>query len=318
MTTHTPASLIQRFGPDRCDAMPLDEARKWCAHLARSHYENFSVLTGLVPHHLRDDFAAVYAFCRWADDLGDEMGDRGTELLAWWREQLDACFAGDVQHPVFVALQPTIARYDLPMTPFADLISAFQLDQTKLRYETWAELLDYCRLSANPVGRIVLMLFEMPREDQYTAPSDCICTALQLTNHLQDVRRDILDRDRIYLPSEMFPNDTFEQRLIDSAKQGWGVDQQILSESREIIKTCVERTWALFEQGEPLLDRLSSEARPVIELLAGGGCHVLRQVEQWNYETALHRPRLGPAVRLRLLAKAWWRARRVASNGQAS
>ena len=313
--TNTPAQLIDQFGPDRCDEMSVEQARIWCARLTRGHYENFSVLTRLVPARLRDDFACVYAFCRWADDLGDEMGDRGTELLGWWRSELDDCYRGVTRHPVFVALRPTIERLDLPIEAFADLISAFQLDQNKQRYQSWAELLEYCRLSADPVGRLVLMLFEMPRTDELFKPSDCICTALQLTNHLQDVRRDILERNRIYLPREMFPNDTFEQRLISSANQGWGVDRQILQESREIIKTCVDRTWKLFEQGEPLLGKLSDEARPVVELFASGGCHVLRQIEHWNYETALHRPRLGPMTRVKLLMAAWWRAQRANRAG---
>ncbi len=311
----TPAQLIDRFGPDHCETMSVDDARRWCACLARSHYENFSVLTRLVPERLRGDFASVYAFCRWSDDLGDEMGDRGAELLTWWGEQLEDCFEGRVTHPVFVALRPTIEKYCLPIEPFADLIAAFQLDQTRHRYATWGDLLNYCRLSANPVGRIVLMLFAMPRDDVHFKPSDAICTALQVTNHLQDIRRDIRDRNRIYLPRELFPNDTFEQRLIASAKQGWGIDQSVLQESREVVKTCVERTWDLYKQGQPLLDQLSSEARPVIELLASGGCHVLHLIEQWNYETALHRPRLGALMRVRLLSAAWWKSRRARING---
>lgn len=313
--TATPAQLIDRYGPEHCETMSAADARAWCAQLARGHYENFSVLTGLVPPGLRDDFASVYAFCRWADDLGDEMGERGSELLHWWRSELLACFDGRAQHPVFIALRPTIERYQLPIEPFSDLISAFELDQTQTRYETWADLLNYCRLSANPVGRLVLMLFETPRTDEYFTPSDAICTALQLTNHLQDVRRDILERDRIYLPRELFPSETFEQRLIASARQGWGVDQTILPESRKVIRTCVERTWELYERGEPLLKQLPMQARPVVDLLASGGCHVLRQVEQWNYETALHRPKLGSLTRMRLLAAAWWRARRARSRG---
>jgi len=222
---------------------------------------------------------------------------------------------GGPQAALMIALRATVEQYHLPIEPFADLIAAFQLDQTKQRYATWNDLLDYCRLSANPVGRIVLMLFQLPRDDAHFQPSDAICTALQLTNHLQDVRRDILGRNRIYLPRELFPNETFEQRLIARAKQGWGIAQSVLQESREVIKTCVERTWALYEQGQPLLELLSTEARPVIELLASGGCHVLHLIEQWNYETALHRPRLGALTRVRLLTAAWWKSRRARVNG---
>ena len=145
-------------GPGQASAVSLDEARAYCRRLAGSHYENFSVLSPLVPERCRADFAAVYAFCRWADDLADESGsrDRALELLAWWRGELEALGAGEARHPVFVALRESFARCGLEAAPFGDLISAFELDQTKARYATWDEVLGYCRLSANPVGRIVL------------------------------------------------------------------------------------------------------------------------------------------------------------------
>lgn len=302
---------LKTYGPERCGRLDLGEAQAMCRRLAMGHYENFSVLSVVVPRKLRDDFAALYAFCRWADDLGDEIGDseQSLELLSWWRRELKLCFAGQPRHPVFVALQPTIERHELPLEPFDRLIQAFEQDQTVSRYETWEELVDYCRLSADPVGRLVLMICGEEQSDDLFRLSDDICTALQLTNHWQDIKRDILDRDRIYLPRELNHIDDFEDRLTRSAKQGYSVDHTFLGETRELIKECVSRTWTLFEQGEKLLGRIKPETKAIVWLLSSGGHHVLRQIELWNYETALHRPRLGTLSRLRLVATAWFMAR---------
>ena len=158
---------LDQYGPLRCEVMTTEQARAWCLRLASGRYENFSVLSAVVPRHLRPDFAAVYAFCRWADDLSDEVGhpERSLELLAWWRRELQQCFAGQPRHPVFLALAPTVRKHDLPIEPFDDLIRAFEQDQTTHRYETWDQLIGYCRLSANPVGRLVLMMCGEPRTD---------------------------------------------------------------------------------------------------------------------------------------------------------
>jgi squalene synthase HpnC len=309
------ADQLERYGPDRCEAMGPESARAWCRALATGHYENFSVLSALVPARLRDDFAAVYAFCRWADDLGDEVGDRARslELLAWWRRELDACVAGEPRHPVFVALRPTMERHGLEAQPFQALIGAFEQDQTKTRYETWDELVAYCRGSADPVGRIVLALFGQLTPER-AVMSDATCTALQVTNHLQDVRRDLLDRDRIYLPAESTRHIAdFEYRLRRTAEQEYGCDRAFLGEYREVVHALADRTWSLFEKGETLLPSLSAEARPVVRLFGEGGQHVLRALHHWNYETCIHRPRLSGLAKLRLVARAWLSARAAGS-----
>jgi len=304
---------LEVFGPDRCDTLTVDQARHWCLRLAHGRYENFSVITSLVPKDLRMDFAALYAFCRWADDLGDEIGNRqrSLELLAWWRRELQQCFAGQPRHPVFLALAPTIQLHSLPMEPFDDLIRAFEQDQTIDRYQTWNQLLEYCALSANPVGRLVLMICGEPRTATAFARSDDICTALQLTNHFQDIKRDIFERNRIYVPREMINIDDFERRLIASAQQGYGVDREFLGQSRDLVRRCVERTWPLFESGEALLDMIGPQTRPIVWLLSAGGQHVLRMIGMWNYETALYRPKLSKMRRVLLVANAWWMARRA-------
>jgi squalene synthase HpnC len=307
----TIAAQLERNGPERCERMAPEEARAWCRRLALGHYENFSVLSALVPARLRDDFAAVYAFCRWSDDLGDEVGDRARalELLAWWRGELAACFEGAPRHPVFVALRPTVERHALDMAPFAALIGAFEQDQTKDRYATWGELLDYCSRSADPVGRIVLALFGQATPER-VALSDRTCTALQITNHLQDVRRDLLERDRIYLPAECTAGiRDFELRLRESAEREHACDREFLAEYRAAVRPLAERVWTLFEEGEHLLPLLAAEALPVVRLFGEGGQHVLRQIHHWNYETCIHRPRLGRLTKAWLVARAWMAAR---------
>lgn len=277
-----------------------------CERLARRHYENFSVLSRLVPKPFRADFAAVYAFCRWADDLGDEAGstERASALLAWWRAELERCFDGAPRHPVFIALHPVIERRGLVRTPFEDLIAAFEMDQRRSRYETWDQLLEYCRLSANPVGRLVLAVLGEEVGAEGLAQSDDICTALQLTNHWQDMRRDLLERDRIYVPSELIRIEDFERRFRASAAQGYAVDRTFLGESRQLVRDLLERTWTLYERGEKLLGRLSPTARPIVWLLGAGGQRVAHLIEQWNFETVLHRPRLGKATKALLVARA--------------
>ena len=308
---------LNEFGPAQIGpgvSPPMDEAsaRAWCQALAEGHYENFSVLSALVPTRMRGDFAAVYAFCRWADDLGDEAGSPGEErlqLLAWWRGELQACFDGAPRHPVFVALRPTVVAYKLSIEPFTDLISAFEEDQVKVRYATWDELDAYCRRSADPVGRLVLSVFGLATQERFTL-SDRVCTALQLVNHVQDVRRDLLDRDRIYLPAECtaaIPN--FESRLRRTAELGYACDQQFLSEYRAAVRPMVDRCWKLLEEGRTLLPTLTDEAHAVIRLFIEGGERLLGNIEAWNLETCIHRPKLSRTERGMLVMRAWWGAR---------
>ena len=304
---------VRLWGPGSDVRLSRSEAVAYCRSLAGGHYENFSVLSSLVPRALRDDFAAVYSFCRWSDDLSDEIGDpeESKALLAWWRTELEACFAGNPTHPVMCALDETIRRHELPSAPFNNLIDAFVQDQEVTRYDTWNQLLHYCSRSADPVGRLVLMLLGEPREDDYFLPSDQICTALQLTNHWQDVSRDILERDRIYIPRDLITIADFEQRLRTSAARGYAVNAEFLQDSRELIEVCVDQTQVMFENGQVLLDRLKPQSRPIIRLFWEGGTHVLNQIRNWNYETVLHRPRLSKLMKLGLVARAWGSARLV-------
>jgi len=306
------AQELGRFGPEHCEELSVEEARRWCAAFTNSRRENFSVLSALVPRDRRVDFAALYAFCRWADDLGDEMGspERSLELLAWWRRELEQCFAGSPRHPVFKALRPTIERRELPIGPFDDLIRAFEWDQRQVRWDRWDDLRASCRLSADPVGRLVLMILGEPRDDSRFEPSDRICTALQLTNHWQDVRRDLLERGRIYIPRELSATvPDFEARLELTARRGHAPDREFLECYRGVLRECVVRTWSEWEAGEVLLDRVAAEHRPIIWLFCAGGRHVLREVEQWGFETCVLRPRMGRVTKAWLVLRAWWMAR---------
>jgi len=296
---------LETFGPQRCERLSYEQAAAYTRRLATGHYENFSVVSLLVPRRLREDFANVYAFCRWADDLGDETGDRGKslELLGWWRNELEACYHGNPRHPVFVALHQTIGRHEIPMKPFADLIDAFVQDQQITRYHRWEQVLDYCTRSADPVGRLVLYLGGY-RDEQQQRLSDRTCTALQLVNFWQDVRRDILERDRIYLPSDVLAaHGLSHQDLVDHVR---GVKPVAQPRYRATIQELVARTAPLLGEGRKLWPLVSPELRLPIQLFTLGGEAVIRGIERVDHATLDRRPAVSKATKLRLMAKVIW------------
>jgi phytoene synthase len=279
-----------------------------CRRLARGHYENFPVASRLVPRDKRDALAAIYAFARYADDVADEPGVEGRlEKLAAWRELLQECFSGRAQHPVFEALEDSAQRFHLSLKNFEDLLQAFESDVKVNRHQDFASLLAYCSCSANPVGRLVLELFGY-RDPELFALSDCICTALQLTNFWQDVAVD-LERDRIYLPLEDL--ERFEYTLDDlrahRADGRW----------RDLLKFEIARTRALFEQGQALPERVVPELRRQLRLTWLGGTTVLRKIEAADYDVFRRRPSLSKFDFVRLYFRAG-HALPVAERGQAS
>ncbi|MBX3405945.1 MAG: squalene/phytoene synthase family protein [Phycisphaeraceae bacterium] len=324
-----PIDLLPLIGPEAParEAMSLAAALDYCRGLATSHYENFSVLTSLVPGHLRDDFAAVYAFCRWADDLGDETGAddaaraRSLALLDWWKRETVSCFdltgtqpPTAPTHPVFIALRETArkhAAHGLSAKPFLDLVDAFEQDQRVTVYETWDQCVDYCTRSANPVGRIVLMLggYAPPEIDAANAErfamSDATCTALQLINFWQDVRRDLLERDRVYLPSK-------ETGISPEMLRAWvNAPEDAAARVKYIraVRPLVERTSELFLAGHRLPRHLDPGLAPVVWLFGAGGEAIVRAVERMGCATLWHRPRLGKMTKAALVARAWVRSR---------
>jgi squalene synthase HpnC len=275
----------------------LSSALAQTRRLAASHYENFSVVSLLLPRRLRQDFANVYAFCRVADDLGDEVGDEqeSLRLLADFRRQTLDCYAGHAETAVFVALSQTIAAHQLPIEPFLDLIDAFEQDQRVRRYQSFDQLLDYCRRSANPVGRLVLFMCGY-RDAQRQQLSDQTCTALQLANFWQDVRRDMLERDRIYIPGESMDRFGVTEKQIR--------DGQSDDHSRALIRFEVDRTAELFDRGAALLPLLRPSVRMQVSLFGKGGRAVLRSIRRQNYDTLARRPALSRWQKGRLIAAA--------------
>lgn len=277
----------------------VEEARRCCESLARRHYENFHVATRLLPEGLRAHFYPIYAYCRWADDLGDETGDpaRSLRLLDRWEEELDACYRGEARHPVLVALRETIQQCRIPAEPFRDLITAFRQDQVKMRYETFDEVLDYCRYSANPVGRLVLYVCGY-RDPERQRLSDLTCTALQLANFWQDVARDYRI-GRIYIPLDAMARHGYSESDLAEGR----CDERF----RNLLRELVERTRDLFAQGLPLLSLLESRLALDIELFSRGGMEVLRRIERQNYDVLSRRPFLDSADKALLFAGALMR-----------
>jgi len=275
---------------------PVERAEQYTRWLATHHYENFTVASVFLPRHLRQHFYNVYAYCRWADDLADEIPDRAhaLELLNWWGEELHRCYAGSPSHAVFVALAGTVRKFEIPIEPFEDLLTAFRQDQTVHRYATWDGVLDYCRYSANPVGRLVLYLCGY-RDSERQTLSDYTCTALQLANFWQDVSRD-LDKDRIYIPADlMAANGISEAELF--ARH---FDERYAN----LMRVLVDRTRELFDKGLPLAQTVIPTLRVDIELFSRGGLAVLDAIESIGYNTLQHRPSLTGATKLKLIGRA--------------
>jgi squalene synthase HpnC len=270
----------------------LPEARKYCQALAESHYENFHVASWFLPKALRPHFHALYAYCRISDDLGDEVGDaaQSLALLDLWGRELDACYAGSARHPVFVALAETIRECAIPKEPFADLLTAFRQDQTVTRYATMAEVLGYCRYSANPVGRLVLYACGEANEENFRL-SDATCSALQLANFWQDIARDYR-KGRIYLPLD--------------DRQRFGVGEDVIAGKtatpafRALLRHEVDFARQLFHDGMPLIDRVNRELALDVDLFSRGGREILRAIERQDYEVLRERPSLSKATKLKL------------------
>jgi squalene synthase HpnC len=275
----------------------LAEAQAYCRRLATSHYENFTVASLLLPRKLRPHFHAVYAYCRWADDLADETagGDESLHLLDWWEGSLAACYRGEARHPVFVALRQTIEQFQIPIDPFRDLLVAFRQDQYRKRYETFNELLGYCRNSANPVGRLVLYLGRAATVENCEF-SDSICTGLQLANFCQDVARDY-DRGRIYLP------------LADCRAVGY--DEAMFARHefnpafRTLLSGLVDRAESMLRAGEPLIARAPRELGLDVALFIQGGLAILDRIRREDYNVWRRRPVVSKLMKLRIMGAAW-------------
>ncbi|HSK44632.1 MAG TPA: squalene synthase HpnC [Candidatus Binatia bacterium] len=277
-------------------APSLVDARAYCERLAKSHYENFSVATWFLPSRLRQHFYNVYAYCRISDDLGDEVGDpqQSLELLDQWEAELNACYAGSPKHPVSVALAETVKLFDIPQHEFSDLLVAFRQDQTVTRFETFHDILAYCRYSANPVGHLVLYLCGY-RDAERQQLSDCTCTALQLANFWQDVFVDY-GKGRIYLPLEDL--------------RRFGVTGEDIAQRRAtpqflaMMRFEVERARDWFARGLPLIKKVNRELAVDLELFSRGGQEILNAIERQGFDVLRARPEISKSRKLLLVLRA--------------
>ena len=272
------------------------EAQAYTRWLATHHYENFKVASWLLPKELHQHFYNLYAYCRWADDLGDEIPvrERALELLDWWERELDDCYEGRPSHPVFVALRETVVAKDVPKQPFADLLKAFRQDQVVKRYPTWDAVLDYCVYSANPVGRLVLYLCGY-RDEERQRLSDATCTALQLANFWQDVSRD-LNIGRIYIP--------LDHAAAYGLSEGDIVGRIFDRRYESLMKELIEYTRGLFAKGQPLAKMVEGKLSVDLDMFTRGGLAVLDTIEAMGYDTMHRRPEVSKVKQVSLLGRA--------------
>jgi len=280
----------------------LREAYAACEALAKSHYENFPVASTLMPAHLRPHIAAIYAFARTADDFADEPGYEEQErlrLLAQWRSRLRVLNPGSNALPdedaspdrnalpdkIFLALEDTIRRFSLPVSLFDDLLDAFVQDVTTTSYSTWADVLNYCRRSANPVGRLVLRLSGY-NNDELDRASDAVCTALQLTNFWQDLAVD-LPRGRLYVPEEIWRRHRADPKTLEIGR--------MTPEWRAALQDCGTRTRSLFQQGRLVCDGVTGRLRYELRATWLGGTRILDRLDRSGFDVFNARHKLGTA-----------------------
>lgn len=271
-----------------------------CETLAKTHYENFSVGSRLVPKHLRKHFYSIYAFARGVDDLGDEaVGDR-LALLDLWEQQLESCYSESEKpsHPYFVALAETIRQFEIPSEPFRRLIEANRRDQSVVRHQTFDDVLEYCTYSANPVGHLVLYLSGI-RDPELHRLADKTCTGLQLANFWQDVGIDI-EIGRIYVPLDDLEKFGVTEKQI--------VDRDHDEKFEKLMKFQIERARQYFIDGYELRDHLDRTLGKNFALFARGGLEILRTIESSDYRVLSSRPKISKRGKARIFFSTWLRS----------
>ena len=274
----------------------VERAYKYCEDFARAHTERFPVASRLVPAEMRPHLIALYAFARSADDFADEPEYEGRriEALDRWQEELDRCYHGEADHPVFIALSDTIERRDLPLPPLGDMLTAFRMDLDVTRYATFTALRGYTALSADPVGRLLLSLFGY-RQPELFRFADEISTALQLTNFWQDVAVDTA-RGHVYIPAEDLHFFGLTEADLRALKPSRAM--------RDLIRFQVARTRALYERGRPLIDRLGSDLRLELTLIWLIGTAILDKIESVDYDVFTKRPEISRRDKAKVMARA--------------
>ena len=282
--------------PGPSGKLDVEACYRYCEALARAHHHNFPVASLFLPSRLRPHVLALYAFARAADDFADEprWAGRRAEELDRWEDLLHRCFHGEVDHPIFVALGETAARFDLPITPFVDLLSAFRMDLRTRRYATWRELMGYATMAARPIGQVMLYVFGYRDVERHRYAEE-LSTALALTSFWQDIARD-LGRDRIYVPQEDLKH--------------FGVAEEDLFARREspalaaLCRSEVARTRAVFERARPLVDLVDDDLGVEIALVWHGGWRALRKIEKAAGRVFGPRVTLSPLDKARALGHA--------------
>jgi len=295
---------LKRFGPNvPYEPIPVDQAKKYCKSLAKRHYENFSVASLLVPSSIRQDFYNIYAYCRWSDDLADEIGNAANsiELLEWWRSELRACFSGTANHPVLVALKQTIADHSLTIENFEHLLAAFVIDQTVTRYRSQLDIFEYCRGSANPVGRILLELARVKDPVALTL-SDRVCSGLQIANFCQDLRQDALI-GRIYLPKDLWERFQVTESEVLAGER---TDNLCLA-----LKVWVELARTSLVSGLPLVKLTPRWLARDIQLFVRGGLSILDNIARADFNVWDQPITVSKKQKLALLVRAILRPRSI-------
>ncbi len=304
------SNQLQLYGPEG-SATPspaLSQARVYCRRLARQHTENFIVASLALPPSVRPHFHSVYAFCRWADDLADELDDprESLRLLDWWEQLLENCYQGKSTHPVFVALTETIREFSIPIDLPRRLLNAFRQDQRVTRYQTFEDLLSYCHDSANPVGELILLIGRC-HDRRSVSLSDKICTGLQLTNFWQDVERDYA-RGRIYIPRE--------------AMELFGCDARDVAQPtaspafRRLVAHLVDGAEQYFRDGESLVQYVPTWLRVDVHLFLRGGMATLQAIRRADCDVLRRRPKVSRFSQLGLLLSVCARLWRAAWHGR--
>lgn len=269
----------------------------FCEQLAKSHYENFPVASFLIPREKRPYVWSIYAFARIADDFADEgetPAERRLEMLNDWGQHLDECFMGNATHPVFIALTETVRKFSIPKKPLADLLAAFRMDVTTKRFPRFDDLTYYCGHSANPVGQLVLYVFENATERMVTL-SDHICTALQLANFWQDVSVD-WQKGRLYIPLE----DVMRFGYTEHDLEGKVADERF----RKLMAFEVGRTRDLFVAGKPLLREATPDLHLELNLTWRGGMKILEKIEALHYDVLHTRPAISAVDKLSIFSRS--------------
>lgn len=274
----------------------LQDAYRHCARITYGHYENFPVASWLIPRQVRPHVCSIYAFARTADDFADEPGmdpEERLEKLADWRDRLLTC-AASPRGPIFEALAETIRRHDIPMTLLTDLLDAFTQDVLQPRHETFDDLIDYSRRSANPVGRLVLTLFGYADAERFDL-SDRICTGLQLANFWQDVSVDAA-RGRFYVPQACLRDHGITEADLVAGRLSDGF--------RTMMAGLTTRTRALFHAGSGLPELVGGRLRFELRLTILGGVRILDRIDQVRFDVFHHRPTIGRLAGLGLLFRS--------------